>query len=152
MPLALFSNETPAADKQLLAERLLLCKPLEPLEAPINRHGTGFGKPKFPEVTALTSLADLAGTDSWLMFCVLRLDTTFLSLSLEQWGSHPTYQLSAANIRAVVVVNDCAERGVKLGSDFLSSARDERIYQATLQVVEKDRKGRPDLRKRSKPS
>ena len=38
------------------------------------------------------------------------------------------------------VVNDSAERGVKLSSDFLAAAHSEKHYQNVLQVVEQDRK------------
>ena len=51
-------------------------------------------------------------------------------------------------ISAINVVNDAAERAVKLSSDFLSAARSESHYQNVLQVVEQDRKARPNLRKR----
>ena len=51
-------------------------------------------------------------------------------------------------MKAVNVVNDAAERGVKLSTDFLSAARLEEQYQNVLQVVEKERKKRPNLRKR----
>jgi hypothetical protein len=59
-----------------------------------------------------------------------------------------TYQTSKSNISAINVVNDAAERAVKLGSDFLSTAKSESHYQNVLQVVEQDRKNRPNLRKR----
>jgi len=37
-------------------------------------------------------------------------------------------------------VNDSAERGVKLSSDFLISAKSEKHYQNVLQVIEKNLK------------
>jgi len=52
-----------------------------------------------------------------------------------------------ANVLSVNVINDCVERGVKLSSDFLSSARSEEHYQNVMHVVEHERKGQPDLRK-----
>ena len=44
------------------------------------------------------------------------------------------------------VVNDGAERGVKLCNDFLSQAKREDRHQNILQVVENDRNMRPDQR------
>lgn len=44
------------------------------------------------------------------------------------------------------VVNDAAERGVKLASDFVSSSRNEDTFQENLQVIEKHRKNVPNLR------
>ena len=46
------------------------------------------------------------------------------------------------------VVNEAAERGVKLCHDFLNVARDERSFQEVLQVVENDRRRVPNQRKR----
>jgi hypothetical protein len=51
-------------------------------------------------------------------------------------------------LEAINVINDSAERYVKLSTDFLSSARGEEHYQNVLQVVEGDRKEQPNLRKR----
>ena len=48
------------------------------------------------------------------------------------------------------IVNDSAERGVKLGSDFLSAAKIEERYQNVLQVTENDRRRVPNQRKRHK--
>ena len=47
------------------------------------------------------------------------------------------------------VCNDSAERGVKLVADFLHLAKKEENLQNYVQVVEKDRKNVPNLRKRS---
>ena len=52
------------------------------------------------------------------------------------------------NIQAVIVVNDSAERGVKLSSDFLAVAKTEEHYQNDLQVVEQDRQRQQNIRKR----
>ena len=69
-------------------------------------------------------------------------------LTVESWTRSDAYQSSLENLRAVNVVNDCAERGVKLISDFLASAKCEGHYQNILQVVEQDRKQNPNVRKR----
>ena len=44
-----------------------------------------------------------------------------------------------AVVKSMHVVNDAAERGVKLGSDFLDCAKIEEHYQDILQVSENDR-------------
>jgi hypothetical protein len=46
------------------------------------------------------------------------------------------------------VVNDTAERGVKLVEDYLGSYKDEKEFQQLLQVVERNRKMFPDFRKK----
>ena len=48
------------------------------------------------------------------------------------------------------VVNDGAERGVKLCHDFLSQAKSDAKHQQILQVVENDRGQKPDQRSRGK--
>ncbi len=45
------------------------------------------------------------------------------------------------------MVNDCAERGVKLTSDFVAVARKEQHLQNVLQAVEHDRNQQPNLRR-----
>ena len=49
-------------------------------------------------------------------------------------------------MKAVNVVNDAAERAVKLSTDSMSSAHSETHYQNRLKVVESNRKNRPSLR------
>ena len=53
---------------------------------------------------------------------ILQLDTSFLEKDVESWPG-------CAAFLALNVINDCAERGVKLSSDFLASARIEQHLQ-----------------------
>ena len=53
-----------------------------------------------------------------------------------------------AVVKSMHVVNDAAERGVKLGSDFLDCAKIEEHYQDILQVAENDRHRVPNQRSR----
>ena len=46
------------------------------------------------------------------------------------------------------VVNDSAERGVKLASDFNKASHSEERFQQVLQVVVNSRHGMPDLREK----
>ena len=73
---------------------------------------------------------------------------------IRQWlGQTPvssTYQFLTASARsaaAVNVVNDGAERGIKLATDFVEVAPSDEHFQNVLQVVEKDRKDNPNLRR-----
>lgn len=148
VPMALFSQKVPVATKKDLAARLLELKPTETCTTttPQHRFGTGFGKPKFLEISADTTLPDLLDCDSWFFFTALKLDPTFLTIAVEEWMQCDAYNMAAKRVRAINVVNDCAERGVKLSSGFLATARSEGHYQNILQVVENDRKSRPNLR------
>ena len=149
VPLALFSTEVPIAERRAVAVSLLNVKPDGSVTSPQNRFGTGFGKPNFPtDITLSTTLADLVGEDSWFLFHTLQLDPAFLELDVEAWPDSEAYQSALTNIGALNVINDCAERGVKLSSDFLEAAKTETHYQNALQVVELDRRSTPNLRKR----
>ena len=55
-------------------------------------------------------------------------------------------------VSSLKIVNDAAERRVKLGSDFLGTAKLEDRYQNILQVIENERKCLPNQRKRKKVS
>ena len=72
---------------------------------------------------------------------------SFLELPVEEWSTNSDFIFSKAIIEGISVVNDCSERAVKLTSDFQSSSKTEEKFQDVLQVVEKDRKRRPNLRK-----
>ena len=71
-----------------------------------------------------------------------------MSHEVKVWDTNASYQAAKVNVQAINVVNDCAERGVKLSSDFLASTRHEHHYQNVLQLVKRDRKETPNLRKR----
>ena len=78
---------------------------------------------------------------------ILQTDDQFLAdhVHVDAWSqsqaiSEQAYQPSLRNVFAIDVVNNSAERGVKLSSDFLAAAHSEKHYQNYLQVVEQDRK------------
>lgn len=153
VPVALWSNKVSEDARRDLADKLLAIKPDAVLLSPQQRFGTGFGKPRFPtSITLTTTLADLVTTDSWYVFHLLQLDPQFLTEDVAAWPSSATYQSSLINLRTLNLVNDCAERGVKLSSDFLSSAKGEEHYQNVLQVVEQDRKRQQNLRRSNRPA
>ena len=148
VPLALFSEEVNNEEKQAMVIKLLEYK-----EGKFKkRFGSGFGKPCFPTLEGkdlkTISLKDFVGQDSWQFFRILKIDTSFLYQPAERWGNYPLYKTGQMVVNSLKVVNDCAERGVRLGLDFLSSARIEERYQEVLQIVENDRKIMPNQRKR----
>jgi hypothetical protein len=81
---------------------------------------------------------------------VLQIDADFLELPVNEWEDSQSYLTALEMIQNLWVVNDSAERGVKLASDFLSAAHIEKRYQNVLQVVENDRAQMPNQRKRMK--
>ena len=113
------------------------------------RHGSWYGKPGFPESTESYDIGDYIGPDSLGFFTTLGLDVDFLEETVDNWKDTAIYQAAkAAVLKSLPIVNHAAERGVKITSDFLDTARKEERFQTTLQVVENDRKKVPDQRKR----
>lgn len=148
VPLALFSDLVPCGERQKLANRLVALKPVDAASFPLNRFGLGFGKPKFPQdITSRTDLADIATADSWFIFTLLHLNPDFLCEDLNTWEKSASYIDSKKKAQSLNVVNDGAERAVKLSSEYTNAALSEQHYQNVLQVVESDRKATPNLRK-----
>ena len=107
----------------------------------------GFGKPKFPTLLPTTSLADLANKDCWFGMHQLHIDPEFMSLDVKEWVANAALKKSEVNVHAMNVVNEWAERVVKLTSDFVAVARKEQHLQNVLQAVEHDRNQQPNLRR-----
>ena len=81
---------------------------------------------------------------------ILQIDDQFLTEDVDTWSQSRVYQSSLRNILAVDVVNNSAERGIKLSSDFLAAAHSEKHYQNVLQVVKQDRKKTQNLGRKRK--
>lgn len=76
-----------------------------------NRHGTDY--------------ADYIGPDSPGLFVMLCLDPSFLYQPVSTWHRLDAYNEAKTRVRNLKVINDGAERGVKLTSDFLGCAKTE---------------------------
>ena len=87
-----------------------------------------------------------------MFFQIGKMSTTFLSKPVSTWNSDPEYTLAVETVKNIRVVNDSAERGVKLTSDFIKSAKTESTFQKILQVVENSRNYLPGQRKGKKQS
>jgi len=150
VPLALWSSKVPPQERKAIANAMLASKP-NSTNAAFKlqcRYGMDFGKPKFPKhLTANTTLSDLVGVDSWFLFYLLELDSKFLLEDVSEWSNSASYTASLTKLQAINVVNDCAERGFKLSTDFIDSAKCEDHFQNVLQVVEQDRRKHGNLRK-----
>ena len=137
-PLALYSNEVDNNTKQKMADKILkasrdrLCS---------KRHGSGFGKPSFCKMPTIVSndISAFIGDDSWSFFHITGLDDSFLNTPVAQWEANNAYQQGKLIVNNIRVVNDSAERGVKLCQDFSGSAHKEKHFQSILQVVENSR-------------
>ena len=150
VPLALFSDVTPAEEKRTIAKGLLekFGTHSGGTDAPTKHYGSGFGKPKFPEHLEPTSrLYDFAGEDSWYFFKLLDLDPGFLQKPVENWHESDAFIKNLTKIQGNNVINNGAERYIKLSLDFIGSAQNEEVYQDILQVMEQQRKEQHLLQK-----
>ena len=57
------------------------------------RHGTGFGKPSFPNMpdNPNLDLSTFVGEDSWSFFSLTNIDESFLGKPAEEWASDVCY-------------------------------------------------------------
>ena len=151
VPLSLFSNEITYDNKAKIIEAMKYFKSYPKFQS---RHGTGYGKPTFPKLRDIKniSLQSFVGPDSHQFFSLLRISETFFIVKVEHWDNLEEYIKAQKIVSSLKIVNDAAERGVKLGSDFLGTAKIEDRYQNTLQVVENERNYLPNQRKRKKVS
>ena len=112
------------------------------------RNKIKFGYPAFPKMSDKTELPDLVTSDSWQMFDILKLSPDWLALPPDEWDTDPDYIVFRNFVRTVKVTNDCAERGVKLATDYSKSlTKDSQERSKIYQVVEAERRAKPDAKK-----
>jgi hypothetical protein len=108
------------------------------------------GKPLFHQVSRETTLITLIGPESHTLFRVLNVNTNWLAKPVQEWPSDPDFVLAEQFVRTVKVVNDAAERGVKLISDFATIiTTDPEQREWLLQGVEYHRKEYPSFDKKT---
>ena len=123
--------------KSQMAARMLTLSP------PRKAH---LGKPKFPEIKPGTRLVDLVGSDSHMLFNILEVDCKWLSKDPKEWADDADYQKVETFVRTVKTVNDCAEHGVKMITEYATIlTHDEKVRDWLLQGVESNRRKYPDF-------
>ena len=75
----------------------------------------------------------------------------FLPEDIVSWKENDNFKSAKQIVEHLNFVNDSTERWVKLSTDYVSAAKGEEHFQNVLQVVEDNRKMKPNLRKRQKP-
>ena len=82
-------------------------------------------------------LTDLISQDSWSIFLVLGIEEScdWLKEAVCTWNSYASYLRLKQFVEGIAVVNDTAERGVKLIQEYISSSRDESLRQDLLVTV-----------------
>ena len=116
------------------------------ISRPLKKCGMTFGKPLFLALDSTTSLASLIGDFSHI-FRQLNIDTTYLNKTVMEWNICNAFLSSKHQAQRPHAVNDRAERGVKLTSDFAKTAKTSNSLQNTLQVVEKSSYNAPTFEK-----
>ena len=82
----------------------------------------------------------------YLLFGLLGLDCNWLQLDPKDWEGDEEYQKMNQFVRSVKTVNDCAERSVKLITEYSKIlTKDEKTRDWLLQGVELHRKKYPDF-------
>ena len=137
VPMALFSNKVDMDTKSHMASRLLTFTPPEKFD---------LGKPKFPEIKPGTKLVELLGVNSYMLFSILKADYNWLQKDPKDWNADPDYLKVKEFVRTVKTVNDCAERGVKMITEYAAIlTKDEKMRDWLLQGVESNRRKYPDF-------
>ena len=80
----------------------------------------------------MPSLESFVGPKSWLLPHLLDLDMEsmeWLQLAVHQWPLMSGFKKFSSLVKKLSVVNDPAERGVKLIQDFVNTTQDEEIRQ-----------------------
>jgi hypothetical protein len=89
-------------------------------------------------------LGDFATTRTQNLFHCYNIDSAFLALPPQQWPASEQYQFGQARFKSLRVVNDTAERAVKLFEEYNTLlTNDGEEKQLLLQVVEANRKAVP---------
>ena len=89
-------------------------------------------------------LGDFATQRTLTLLSRLKIGDSFLTLPPEKWIENNDYKQGRERIQQLRVVNDTAERGVKLFEEFNRLiTNDEEEKQFLLQVVESNRKAIP---------
>ena len=83
-------------------------------------------------------LEDFIGPESWFFFGLLKMtlhESEWLKISSSNWDLFPGCIRFKNYVTGLLVVNDSAEQGIKLGQDFIETFRNEVDNQANLLVV-----------------
>ena len=115
------------------------------------------GKPVFPEITwpenveDVPDLSSFVSSNSWLLFDMLGLvgPQDWLLTPSTMWTLFSDYKKLENYVNNVPIINDIAERGIKLISDFIHMCHTDEQRQALTQVVEWHRQLVPDFTKKN---
>ena len=143
VPFSLFSSKMDDDSKSALATKILSFEDTKPSSYPLI-------KPVFPAITSTTQLTDLVGPDSYMFFHILGISYEWIKVSPSHWEEYDSYKEAREFVRTTKVVNDLAERGIKMISDYaMILTNDEEMRVQLLQGVELNRRKYPDFKKKT---
>ena len=94
-----------------------------------------------------TKIEDLGTTHTLNFFKTLGIDTDFFCEAAEMWSSNDSYKRGKEVVDGLKVVNDHAERAVKLIQDDNKVVRSGQHFQDLLLSVNDHRESFPDCKK-----
>ena len=149
IPLVLWDRKLTANINQEVAH--CLAQHLDGYSGPENRinyypEQLKCGKSVMPNVGFTSEYTDFVGSSSPIFFKCLHIDPSFLHKRQSEWCLDDAYLDGKKKIDSLHVVNDLAERGVKVAADYSTSAKIEVRFQNIVQRVQGSRKNYPNLR------
>jgi hypothetical protein len=130
--LALFSDLVPNSEKEAMI--VALKKP--PMKTDLRRVDS-----KLVDNFQVKTLSDFVTQRSMNLFTALKIEPIFLTYNPAAWIFCPVYLTAKQKIASMRVTNDCAERAVKLATDFNNVLTlDEAERQLIFQIVDYHRK------------
>lgn len=138
--MAFFDSEVPVPEKLKMVDKLTRTE-----TNPKNRRSASNSvQHKADVISGSMTLADFVTPRSLEFFQIMQINTDFLKKSPHLWDDDEEYQKARARVAALQVVNDTAERAVKLISDYHQKlTRDPDQQQYLLQLIEFHRKNHP---------
>ena len=96
-------------------------------------------KPKLPNITPKSSLEDFVGPRSTLLFRILDVPHSFLSLP--DWSTSPEFEKIEGALNNLTPLNDSCERALALATTFNGIiTEDETTFQELVLIVDSHRK------------
>ena len=135
--MALADKDVPNHEKKMMAAALVKFKKPAVFEK---------GKPTLDALQIdkkVPTLASLVKPRSWLMFSLLNMtedELAWLKLDVSLWSTDAGFMRFSDFVKGLNVVNDPAERSIKLIQEFINTCQDEELRQDLMLAVAEDRK------------
>ena len=106
------------------------------------------GQPIFSKVKQNYQLQDFVGEQSSILFKITGSNYDWLKENPILWSSNESYNKMESFVKDMKVINDPAERAIKLMSDYTDRiVNDEEQKQFLIQSIEENRGLLPDFKK-----